>query len=88
MSGSVEQLAVVAVAGLVAIWPQVARLFGRVAASAGLRSPQQPPAIGYESAIHSLAEVRKRLVSTGLLTDEVKKSFDSLTLALVAGSDK
>jgi hypothetical protein len=45
----------------------------------------------YEEAIHNLALVRARLNATGLLGDEKspqRAAIDTLTLALVAGSDK
>jgi hypothetical protein len=45
-------------------------------------------AISYQSAMADLANVRKRLLDTSLLDDKVKAAIDTLTLALVAGSDK
>lgn len=44
--------------------------------------------VGYEAAIHDLAVVRTRLASTNLLDDKAKAAIDTLTLALVAGSDQ
>jgi hypothetical protein len=42
----------------------------------------------YRSAIESLAYVRTRLINTENLTEAAKSAVDTLTLALVAGSDK
>lgn len=94
---SVEQVAVGVAAAVVALWPQV-----WAAASAVLKgirrpsplvpivpfTPAQAGAVTFESAVHNLAIVRSRLLSTSLLADEQKKAIDTLTLALVAGSDK
>ena len=42
----------------------------------------------YEQAISDLAHVRRRLIDTEGLGDPQKAAIDTLTLALVAGSDK
>jgi len=42
----------------------------------------------YQDAIANLATVRLRLLSTDGLQDEQKKAIDTLTLALVSGSDR
>ena len=49
----------------------------------------KPPHLAptYQSAIADLAHVRLRLVQTEKLDDTAKKAIDTLTLALVAGSD-
>ena len=44
--------------------------------------------ISYQAAIADLANVRKRLIDTQQLADPVKAAIDTLTLALVAGSDE
>jgi hypothetical protein len=50
---------------------------------------QKPAAgIGYQKAMADLATVRRRLVETKQLDDQAKKAIDTLTLALVAGSDQ
>lgn len=41
----------------------------------------------YQSAIADLAHVRLRLVQTKALDDKARAAIDTLTLALVAGSD-
>jgi hypothetical protein len=41
----------------------------------------------YQSAIADLAHVRLRLVQTKALDETARKAIDTLTLALVAGSD-
>lgn len=54
-----------------------------------LPAPAAPAAgPGYQAAVADLAAVRSRLVRTSTFTDEEKKAIDTLTLALVAGSDK
>ena len=42
----------------------------------------------FKSAVDSLAYCRARLGATDLLDDKTKAAIDTLTLALVAGSDK
>ena len=44
--------------------------------------------VGYQKAMADLASVRKRLADTKSLDDAAKKAIDTLTLALVAGSDQ
>ena len=50
--------------------------------------PKPAPGVGYQKAIADLANVRTRLASTQQLDDKVKSAIDTLTLALVAGSDQ
>ena len=50
--------------------------------------PKPAAGVGYQKAIADLANVRKRLASTQQLDDKVKTAIDTLTLALVAGSDQ
>lgn len=50
--------------------------------------PAAPRGVGYQAAIADLANVRKRLVETKTLDDAARKAIDTLTLALVAGSDQ
>lgn len=87
---SAVQIGVIVAAAAVAAWPQIASVVKSLALG-GIRLPSRAPAassVSYEKAIRDIAEVRFRLVDTDLLTDEAKKAIDSLTLALVAGSDK
>jgi hypothetical protein len=51
-------------------------------------SAPRPAVIGYQKAMADLASVRRRLVDTKTLDDATKKAIDTLTLALVAGSDQ
>jgi hypothetical protein len=51
-------------------------------------SAPRPAGIGYQKAIADLANVRRRLADTKQLDDKVKAAIDTLTLALVAGSDQ
>lgn len=43
---------------------------------------------GYQSSIMALTLVRQRLIATDSLADEEKAAIDTLTLSLVAGSDR
>jgi hypothetical protein len=45
-------------------------------------------AVSYQTAMAQLATVRLRLLQTEQLSDAERKSIDTLTLALVAGSDR
>jgi hypothetical protein len=49
--------------------------------------PAAPARPTYAHAIHALATVRRRLADTDQLGDAERKAIDSVTLALVAGSD-
>lgn len=81
---SIEQIGIVAAAAVVAAWPHLAKVWNLVLPKAA------PPAatVTYEVAIKNLAVVRSRLIATSLLAENEKKAIDTLTLALVAGSDK
>lgn len=61
---------------------QAARLF----AAPGVGAPRA--GVTYQSAMTDLANVRRRLLDTKQLDDKVKAAIDTLTLALVAGSDQ
>lgn len=76
----------VAVAVVVALWPQIKTLAGRLPSVAP--SVERPLGPSFEAALGDLASVRLRLVRTGALDDDQKKAIDVLTLALVDGSDK
>lgn len=88
-----EQILLGIAAAIVAAWPAIKKaavaLYGRLIAAVSPRQSEAVSAVvGYEAAIHDLAVVRTRLVSTSLLDDKAKAAIDTLTLALVAGSDK
>ena len=72
------QIASVAAAAVVGLWPQLKSIPSVV--------PSGKPT--YQAAIANLAFVRRRLLLTEMLGDEQKKAIDTLTLALVGGSDK
>jgi hypothetical protein len=86
------QYLAVAVAVVVALWPQVYAALERVGEWIGSDDHDHAPApmVGptYKEAIVSLASVRLRLRSTQCLDDDRKKAIDVLTLGLVDGSDK
>lgn len=64
-------------------WPKIAPFFKR--------SPKPPAVAGavtYQQALEALAVVRARLVASGGVAAEPQKAIETLTLALVAGSDR
>lgn len=70
-------------------------LFSPLAIRMGVRILGQPPVaaagrVTYQRAMLDLANVRRRIVdqADGPLDDKVKSAIDTLTLALVAGSDR
>jgi hypothetical protein len=86
-----EQIGAAVIAAGVVAWPKLVQLVKslRRFTPAGPVAPAAP--VSYEGSIHNLALVRARLNSTGLLGDEKspqRAAIDTLTLALVAGSDK
>jgi hypothetical protein len=96
-----EQIGAAIVAAAVVAWPKIQSMAkavwkalpGTVPVPVPAPSPEplgQRP-VSYEEAIHNLALVRGRLNVTGLLGDDKspqRAAIDTLTLALVAGSDK
>lgn len=86
---STEQAIVIVAAAAIALWPHVESLVKLAMKYVRGVAPGSPAAtVGFEAAIRDLAGVRSRLNETGYLTDAEKKAIDTLTLALVAGSDK
>ena len=91
-----EQIAISALAAVVALWPNIAGLAEKAAAGVGglvadkLVTPHAPAAEtgSYHEVIADLANVRTRLLKTEFLLDPQKAAIDTLTLALVGGSDK
>jgi hypothetical protein len=71
-------------AAAVLLGPRIARQ-----AAPSLGPSPAPPYLTptYQTAIGDLAHVRLRLIQTEKLDDGAKKAIDTLTLALVAGSD-
>lgn len=65
------------------------RLLAKTSVALG-PEPSRPAYLAptYQSAVNDLAHVRRRLLQTESLDDKVKAAIDTLTLALVAGSDK
>jgi hypothetical protein len=77
-----------AVAALLTACPWIV---GRAASvvGGGLAMPAHRPAgPTYQGAIADLAVVRLRLLETQQLTEQARAAIDTLTLALVAGSDQ
>jgi hypothetical protein len=91
-----EQIGAGIVAVVVFAWPKLVAGVKALLAAASVPKIVRPPAVtpavvGYEAAIHNLALVRSRLNATDHLGDEKspeRAAIDTLTLALVAGSDK
>ena len=98
-----EQIGAAVVAAVVFAWPKLVAGWQALLAAFNMAvqrpelrrppavTPAAPGPVGYEDAIHNLALVRSRLNSTGSLGDEKspeRAAIDTLTLALVAGSDK
>ena len=91
-----EQIGAGIVAMVVFAWPKIVAGVKAILATFERPELRRPPAVtpaavGYEAAIHNLALVRSRLNATDHLGDEKspeRAAIDTLTLALVAGSDK
>jgi hypothetical protein len=84
-----EQMIAAAVAVVVLAWPKLVALAAKVKERAvAPPSPAVPTGVTFEAAIHNLAAVRARLLASSLLDETAKKAIDTLTLQLVAGSDK
>lgn len=94
-----EQIGAGIVAALVVAWPKVVAAVKSLLATFDRPELRRPPVVqpaapgtvGYEDAIHNLALVRSRLKATNHLGDEKspeRAAIDTLTLALVAGSDQ
>jgi cytochrome c-type biogenesis protein CcmH/NrfG len=69
---------------LAPLWQRKASPLGP--AEVAMKAPHLAPT--YQSAIADLAHVRLRLLQTDSLDDKAKAAIDTLTLALVSGSDK
>jgi hypothetical protein len=87
-----EQMGAAIVAAGVVAWPKLVQaakwLGGKMPATIPLSSDKD---VSYEDAIRNLALVRSRLNATKLLGEDKspqRAAIDTLTLALVAGSDQ
>lgn len=89
---TVEQVIAAVIAALVVAWPKIQAVAKTLWCKIqSVPVPHLSGSVGYEDAIHNLALVRSRLNATGLLGEEKspqRAAIDTLTLALVAGSDK
>jgi|AACY02.17.fsa_nt_gi hypothetical protein len=81
-----KMIALVAVALVVALWPQVWDVLKR------LKLPSLPEKkadnLTYGEAMIALAVVRERLVETDCLADDANKAIEVITHSLVEGSDQ
>lgn len=80
-----------AAAVVVLCWPSKRQDSGSLLfPPAVLPPPPAPPAprgVSYEAALRSLSQVRSRLAATESLSEKERAAVDTLTLALVNGSD-
>lgn len=78
----------IAAAAAILLWPNAAKT-ASVLPSLELSEPVVVPKTlpSYQSAISSLADVRSRLAKTEQLGEAELKAINTITLALVAGSD-
>lgn len=84
-------LALAAASAVVLAWPMLEA--ARASRPGAFRLPLGRPAAAprharYADAIHALSIVRGRLVATESLAEKERAAVDSLTLALVNGSDR
>jgi hypothetical protein len=87
-----EQIGAAILAAGVVAWPKLVQAFKWIRGKLPSKLPLAAASgVGYEEAIHNLAMVRSRLNATKLLGEEKspqRSAIDTLTLALVAGSDQ
>lgn len=81
---AVAAVAMVAGPSLPALWTSFLTWQHAPAEDAGLK----PIGPNYQTAMGDLASVRLRLVRTDTLTKDAAAAIETLTLALMAGSDK
>ena len=89
-----EQIGAAGIAAIVVAWPKVVAVakfvWGKLPGVLERSSPATAP-VSYQDSISNLALVRARLNATALLGEDKspqRAAIDTLTLALVAGSDK
>lgn len=66
-------------------WPRIAPLLRRMPRPA---PPSAVTAVTYQQSLEALAVVRSRLVFAGGVDEPAQNAIETLTLALVAGSDR
>ena len=80
--------ALLAIAAVVALWPSSGPSKGRGYLTTLVKErPSESPSATYMDAVGSLQTVRSRLAFTGHLDDDQIDAVNTLTLALVAGSE-
>jgi len=89
-----EQIGAAGIAAIVVAWPKVVAfakfVWSKLPVAPDLSRPDADP-VSYQESIANLALVRARLNATALLGEDKspqRAAIDTLTLALVAGSDK
>lgn len=74
-----------AAAAALFLWPQKQQLASPTPFDIAVAKKSHP---NYQSSIMALTQVRQRLIATDSLADQQKQAIDTLTLSLVAGSDR
>jgi Na+-translocating ferredoxin:NAD+ oxidoreductase RnfA subunit len=85
LSKEILTYAAVALAAVVALWPQILWALKTV------KLPSFKPAstsVGYQDSLVALAAVRRRLDETETMADDVNAAIELITHALVQGSAK
>lgn len=70
------------------VWYVVESLVGRAFSDDGDHAAAKQRGPTYQEAMLDLADVRLRLVETSSLSKDATEAIETLTLALLAGSDK
>lgn len=84
VAAAVAAVALVAAPALSALWTRVLVWWWEPPAG----PPQPPIGPNYQTAMQHLASVRLRLVRTGGLSKDASAAVETLTLALMNGSEK
>lgn len=85
---SIDKIAVLVLGALIMAWPAVIGWVKRNIESLPHAPTVLPQKATYIAAIENLGLVRTRLVQTECLGEQQKAAIDTLTLALVSGSEK
>jgi hypothetical protein len=84
----IESVAITVAAVGFLLWPAIQQVPAFASRLMSRRGEDKKVGLTYQSAVASLAEVRSRLLATECLKDSQKGAINTLTLALVDGSDK
>lgn len=84
----IESIAITVAAVGFLLWPALQRAPAVISGLIRRKTGGDAPKVTYQSAVSHLADVRTRLLATECLKDPQKGAINTLTLALVDGSDK